>query len=247
MTQQYLAWSDLQALNSSPDDIRSKFASIFGKTPDGIALNDDTYYNAVNPPITQQYGHYCYKTLGTVTYTEGAQISPTQAVVGSQTVRNTGDSDVTMSVTVNGAWEETTSWSSSVTTGMSFTEKVTLEGVFEMGTTFNVSSTVGQGGSSSVSNGASATVSVTVPAHSQVAVQMVATMKKEQMDFSAPIDVTGMLGANFPDRVQGHYFWFESIGNLAPKTSGTLTGTIEGTSAFDVSTVVGKAEPISGA
>ena len=64
------------------------------------------------------------------------------------------------------------------------------------------------------------------------------------MDFKAPIDVSGMFGANFPDRVRGHYFWFLSASEILPKTSGEISGTIEGTAAFDVHTDIGAAKPI---
>ncbi len=243
MPQEQLQWSDLTALDSSPDGIRSKFASIYGKTPDGIALNDTTYYNGVTPPITQQYSHYCYKTLGTITYSEG-DVNATQAVVGSNTAINNGDSEATLTLTVEGAWTETVGWSSSVTTGMTFSESITLEGIFKMGMSFNVSATAGQSSSSSVQKSSSASVSVKVPARSKVKIDMVATMKTETLNFSTPIQVSGMLGANFPDRVNGHYFWFSDISQLVPKTSGTLTGKIEGTAAFDVQTHIGQSEPI---
>ena len=127
---------------------------------------------------------------------------------------------------------------------MTFSESVTLEGVFQMGMQFNVSATVGQSGSTTVNKGASSTVTVTVPPKSQVKVDMVATMKTETMDFSAPIQVTGMFGANFPDRVQGHYFWFADAGTILPQTSGTLTGKINGTAAFDVQTHINPAQPL---
>ncbi|MBO9622213.1 MAG: ETX/MTX2 family pore-forming toxin [Sphingomonas sp.] len=243
MTQEYLVWSDLQALSSSPSAVRDKFGAMYGETPDGIALNDTTYYNAVSPPITQQYGHYCYKTLGEISYSEEGQQAD-QAVVGSNTAFNYGDDPASISLTVNGGWAETTGWSTSVTTGMTFSESVTLEGVFQMGMQFNVSATVGQSGSTTVNKGASSTVTVTVPPKSQVRVDMVATMKTETMDFSAPIQVTGMFGANFPDRVQGHYFWFADAGTILPQTSGTLTGKINGTAAFDVQTHINPAQPL---
>jgi hypothetical protein len=244
MTQAYLLWSDLSALDSSPAAVREKFASTLGENPDGIALNDTTYYNAVKPPITVQYSHYCYKTLGQITYTEGTPTSPTQAIVGSNTAYNHGDTPASVELQVDGAWSETTGWSTSVTTGMTFSEGITLEGVFKMGMSFSVSVTVGQSGSNTVQKGASANVTVTVPPHTKVKVAMIATMKTERMNFSAPIDVTGMMGANFPNRVKGHYFWFNDVNTLLPKTSGTLTGWIEGTAAFDVQTNIGPAEPI---
>lgn len=244
MPQEYLSWGDLQALNSSPSAVRDKFNSIYGENPDGIALNDSGYFNAVSPPITQQYGHYCYKTLGQITYSEGNQSSDPSAVVGSNTAYNNSDQPATISLTVSGAWTETTGWSSSITTGMTFSEEVTLEGVFKMGMSFSVSATVGQSGSSSVNKGSSATVSVTVPPKSKIQVDMVATMKTESMDFSGPIQVSGLMGANFPDRVQGHYFWFQDVGSLCPQTSGTLSGSITGTAAFDVQTNIQPAQPI---
>ncbi|MGK6354590.1 hypothetical protein ACMGDH_05110 [Sphingomonas sp. DT-207] len=243
-TQEYLVWSDLQALDSSPSAVRDKFKSIYNKNPDGIALNDTTYYDAVNPPITQQYGHFCYKTLGEITYTEDGQEAD-QAIVGSNTAYNHGDQPASISLTVNGGWSESTGWSTSLTEGMTFSESVTLEGVFQMGMQFNVSATVGQTGSNTVNKGASATVTVTVPPNSQVKVDMVATMKTEKMKFSAPIQVAGMFGANFPDRVNGHYFWFADAGSILPKTSGTLNGKIKGTAAFDVQTHINPAVPIT--
>jgi hypothetical protein len=245
MAQEYLVWSDLQALQSSPSAVRDKFGSIYGETPDGIALNDTIYYNGVSPAITQQYGHYCYKTLGEITYSEEGQQAD-QAVVGTNTAFNNSDQPASISLTVNGGWSETTGWSTSLTEGMTFSESVTLEGVFQMGMQFNVSATVGQSGSNTVNKGASATVTVTVPPNSQIKIDMVATMKTETMDFSAPIQVSGMFGANFPDRVNGHYFWFSDADSVLPQTSGTLTGKISGTAAFDVQTHINPAQPIAG-
>jgi Clostridium epsilon toxin ETX/Bacillus mosquitocidal toxin MTX2 len=246
MPQEYLVWSDLAALNSSPSAVKDAFAAAWGATPDGIALNDTTYYNAVTPAITQQYGHYCYKTLGQIQYAEGVQSTPTQAIVGSNTAYNNSDQPASISLTVDGSWSESTSWSSSVTAGMTFSSEISLEGVFKMGMSFSVSTTVGQSKTTGNVKGSSATVNVTVPPHSMIKVDMVATMKTESMDFSAPIQVSGMMGVNFPDRVQGHYFWFNDVGSLLPQTSGTLTGTVQGTSAFDVQTHIGQAQPISG-
>lgn len=244
MLQQYLTWSDLQALDSSPSAVREKFNSLYDKNPDGIALNDTTYFNAVQPAITEQYSHYCYKQLGEFEYTQGTVDSRT-AVVGSNVARNDTDEPATVALTVDGAWMETTGWSSSVTAGMSFSAEVTLKGVFSFGTSFSVSTTTGKSGSDSQNRGASSTVTVTVPPHSTVTVEMVATLKSETVSFAAPIQVHGMFGANFPDRVQGHYFWFYDAGTILPKTSGTLTGQVKGTAAFDVHTHIKPPEAIA--
>lgn len=244
MNQQYLVFSDLPGLDSSPDAVRSRFQEIYNKRPDGIALNDETYYSAVIPPITQQYSHYCFKTLGDVQFGESSSEPPAQAIVGSNTGRNEGDSEAEIGLIVNGVWNEETGYSSSITAGLTYSAEFGIEGVFKMGSSFSVSVTAGQSKSSSVQRGASATVTVKVPPRSKVTVQMVATMKKEKLSFQVPISVSGMFGANFPDRVQGHYFWFNSASEILPKTSGVISGIIEGTAAFDVQTIIGKPTPL---
>ncbi|HXR79193.1 MAG TPA: hypothetical protein VN737_24675 [Bryobacteraceae bacterium] len=244
-TQQALSFNDLPALNSSPQAVRQKFQDLYSKKPDGISVNDETYFGAVTPAITQQYGHPCYKTLGEFNYVEAASKPPSDAIVGSNYATNDSDEEATITVTVEGAWSQTQSWSSESTTGLSFTEEFTIEGVFKVGTTFNVSTTVGQSKSNTVSKSASASVSVSVPAHSRKQITMVATMQQETLNFTAPISVQGMFGANFPDRVKGHYFWFNDATQLLPTTSGQIKGSISNTSALHVQTTVGKAEPVA--
>jgi hypothetical protein len=244
-TQQALSFNDLPALNSSPAAVREKFKSLYQKNPDGICVNNETYFNAVTPAITQQYGHPCYKTLGEFNYVEAASKPPSDAIVGSNYATNDSDEEATISVTVEGAWSQTQSWSSESTTGLSFTEEFTIEGVFKVGTTFNVSTTVGQSKSNTISKTASATVSVSLPPHSRKQITMVAVMQQETLNFTAPISVQGMFGANFPDRVNGHYFWFNDAAQLLPKTSGQIQGSISNTSALHVQTNVGPSEPIA--
>ena len=65
------------------------------------------------------------------------------------------------------------------------------------------------------------------------------------MSFTAPIAVQGYFGANFPDRVNGHFFWFADAASALPKTSGTIQGTIRRTSVFNVQTELGAVESLS--
>lgn len=242
--QEALSFNDLEALKSSPPSVKAAFSKIYGKDPDGISVNSETYFKAVTPAITQQYGHPCYKVMGEITYVEAGTSVPSDAIVGSNYAVNNSDEDATISLTVTGAWSETQTWTTSVTTGMQFSESINLEGVFQMGEQFNISTTVGQSSANSVTKTASATVSVVVPAKSKKQVTMVATMQTETMNFSAPIAVQGMFGANFPDRVQGHYFWFADASQVLNATSGTLNGSIKNTAALKVQTNIGATEPI---
>ncbi|MED4011636.1 hypothetical protein P4606_13225 [Priestia aryabhattai] len=64
------------------------------------------------------------------------------------------------------------------------------------------------------------------------------------MNFQAPLSVQGSFGANFPRKVEDHYFWFLVADNVLNSTTGTLTGKIKNTAVFDVQTEVGAAEPL---
>lgn len=244
--QEYLTFSDLAGLQSSPSDVRSAFKDQYdGVTPSGLALNDSTYYDAVQPPITQQYGHYCYKTVTDYEFGPSENESSQVASVGSNIAKNDGDTEAEIDLTVTGDWTEEIGWSSTVTPGLTYSKEFTVEGAFKMGLAFSIGVTAGKSGSSSTPKSSSSTVTVKVPPHSQVEVIMVVTMKKERLPFEAPITVSGMMGANFPERVREHCFWFSDIQSLVPWTSGMINGVIDGTAMFDPYTVISPAAPLA--
>ncbi|CAM4196462.1 hydralysin-2 [Paenibacillus tarimensis] len=239
-----LSLSELPALDSSPNSVRERFTKLYGSKPDGIALNSETYFEGVNPAITEQYGHPCYKTLGPFTYEVGNGKPPEQAVVGYEYAVNYGNDPAEITLSVTGNWNEVQSWSSATTTSLTLSSKFTIEGVFESGAEFSVSTTVGQSSSTSVERSSSATVTVSVPPKSRKKVTMVGTMKQEIMNFHSPIKVQGMFGANFPSRVNGHYFWFNDASSVLNKTSGEIRGSVKNTAVFNVQTEIGESEPL---
>jgi hypothetical protein len=83
-----------------------------------------------------------------------------------------------------------------------------------------------------------------VPAKNKKKVSMIGILKKACVNFEAPIQVQGMFGANFPDKVKGHYFWFLGAETVLNQTTGKLTGSIKNGSVFDVQTEIGPSEPI---
>ncbi|MGM9944942.1 MAG: ETX/MTX2 family pore-forming toxin [Lysinibacillus sp.] len=244
--QDLFMFSDLPSLNSSPESVRNAFKSAFGNVnPDGISVNSETYFNAVKPAITERYGHPCYKTLGEFSYTKGNSASPTSVIVGSNIVVNYGDEVATMTLEVQGSWQNEQTWSSESTTGLTISSSFTIEGVFESGIEFSVSTTVGESRTESESKTATASIEVTVPPKSKKKVVMVGTLKKEFVNYRAPISVNGMFGANFPKKVKDHYFWFLDASTVLNQTSGEITGTIKNASVFDVHTEIGQTEPLT--
>ena len=238
--------SDLPSLNSSPESIRSAFKSKFDNVnPDGISVNSETYFNAVEPAITERYGQSCYKTLGEFSFTKGSSAFPTSVVVGKNVVINYGDEVTTMTLEVQGSWQNEQTWSSESVTGLTFSSRFTIEGIFESGMAFSVSTTVGESRTEIESKTATASIEVTVPPKSKQKIIMVGTLKEEFVNFSAPISVDGLFGANFPTKVKDHYYWFLDASRVLNTTSGKITGTIKSSSVFDVHTEIGQTEPLT--
>ena len=207
-------------------------------------MNSETYFNAVTPAITEQYSHPAYKTLGEIDYKQGETTGDILVVLGSNYAVNNSDQEQNISLTISGDWQESQTTTSSVTSGMSFSAEVSLEGIFKSGSTFSTSVTAGESNTQSRTRTSSASATVKVPPKSKIKVSMVGTMKTQTMNFTAPIQVSGMFGANFPDRVSDHYFWFADVEQVLPKTSGILSGTVKDTAAFNVQTEIGEAEPL---
>lgn len=238
--QEYLMFDDLEGLNSSPQSIRSKFSSYFEADPDGIALNHETYFNAVKPPITEQYGHYCYKNLGMVQYTDRPTDVTPKVILTTETAVNNTDEPSTIAITLSANCTKSTTVSTSATVGVKYNAKLSLEKIFDIGGESSISVTIGQATTDTTSYTVTKVVNVTVPPHSKRHVQLIAKIAKESADFSAPITVSGMLGANFPKKVGpgGHYFWFLDAKAALNSTAGTLLGTIANVTHFDFESTI---------
>jgi len=240
-----LKLSDLSALGSTTDKVRKAFQDLFDNVqPDGICVNKEVAFNAVQPAITEQYGHPCHKLCGPATFERIPAPRPDETILGSQFAVNESDREATITLTVSGSWERSTTWSFSGTVGLTLSASVTIKQVFEIGGEVSVSVTAGVSGTQTESRSVSTAVTVTLPARSKQRVSIVAQMQKEAVQFTIPVRVAGMFGANFPHRVQGHYFWFLDASAALPRTTGDWVGRLDNVSAFNVHARIGPIEPI---
>lgn len=236
-----MKFSDLKGLGSSVEQVYDKFTDKYGTHPDGMSLNYEIYRRGLH--ITSKYGYWSYKTLGETEFSRESTSSPAKVTMGSDVAYNHAHTPATISLSVSGTWVDSSSYSSSITAGMSFNTEFSIEGVFKMGTSFSFSATAGQSATHSESQTYTSTVSVTLPPRSKQRVSIVGSMKTATMHFRTPITVDGTIAANFPWRVQGHYFHYFDIDEVA-STTGEIKGEVRGTSAFDINTKIDEVVPI---
>lgn len=243
--QEFLSFGDLKDLGSSPDAVRQKFTEYFNSQPQGLALNSETYFAAVKPPITEQYGHPCYKVVGNFVY-QVPTISPDdQRVVALSWAVNNTDEEQDVAVTLSGSRSKSTTVTWQQDVGLKVTAEVTAKEIFKFGGEISVTESVGKQWSQSEDVSVSTTVTVKVPPRSKRKVTIVGTHRQESVNFQAPISVWGYFGANYDHRVRDHYYWFLSSNLVLPQSSGTIRGTLKHADVYELHTQIDVAESIS--
>ena len=225
---QKTTWNDLHNVGFGKSKVRQQYKETFGTHPDGVHVNEG---------ICVKYGHYCYNYLGDVhTYAKG--VSVVSDVTASRDLENDTDTEVTQEVTLSTDFAQSLTMIVTKSSEISFTGSITLGGEkFGLKTalseTFTIKNEVHSECKHSRSTTVSDTVTVTVPPHAKVRVELAVTWTKMTEDFEIPITISGYTGANFPHRVghgHGHYYWFCPV---PPNLKSKVTGVVE--SAYDAS------------
>lgn len=250
MAAEPLLFSDLQGLGSSVDSVTKKIEKKFNATPDGFCINDNgtsgAYLYENGTTVCTNYGWWCNKTAGEVTYQDGGTNKGSSTVLGTQIVENASDEEVTQTVTVTGVKTSSTTISSSITTGLELKASFTVTGVFETGVGFNMSTTVGNSQEDSNQWRVGETVTVKVPPNSKVELEIAGTIATSTVGFSFPVELTEgcYFGANFPHRVNDHYFLHVKGKDVLKHTHGTVTGTLTNVTQIDIKAKVSEATPL---
>lgn len=232
---------DLQSIGSSPAAIKAAFNKALGKDPDGICFNSETYFNAVKPAITEQYGYLCYKEVGTPSYTSLGTQPGGDVVIGSTTAINESDAPANISVEVSGSWNQVTSWKVSQSVGLSFNTSVSFTPLFSVGGAVSYTTSIDQGGSKSSEYSVKYSVSVEVPPRSKKDITVMAKTRKESMGYELPIVIDGDFGANYDKKVDDHYYWFLSADEVLPFTTGIQKGTIDNVTRSEAYAIISQA------
>lgn len=239
-----LTWSDLAAVDSSPEAVMQFFEKKYGQKPDGVAVNDQGYANSVDPPVTVRFSKPAFKVLGAPTFDKGAVRDKT-VTVGADTVTNAQDQEVELEAKISGSWTDSTEVSWSTASGLTVSSSIGFgKDAFSIGTEVSVESTIGESKTSSKTGTKETTLKVKVPPRSQVVVEMVGLMKSQDVRFTVPITASGSFGANFGSRVNGAFFWFEPVSNVLPRTSGEAKGVLRAQRVMEVRSQIRETTPL---
>lgn len=209
--QQKLTFQNLSDMGFSHHRLKELVTNHFDRSPDGISINGERIYNApLNPTITEEYGHSAYIETGepTVTFTSGYH---NLNVVYDYTFHNySGEED---SHTISRSYQKgrTTSWSSTTSVNVSVAGTVGLKGIADITVEVGVGTSATNGGSESEVITTQVSSTITVPPHSKRRVIFIEKVKEDAYYYDIPVKVSGTLGANFGDKLNGHYYWFTAI------------------------------------
>lgn len=197
-------WDDMNACGMSKGKVSDAYQKEFGKKPDEVHLNDD---------FCKKYGWFSYNLLGQTTYTN-VSIIPKADITGERFLENDTSDSITSTVELsrtlsNSATASVTS-ASSVSVGSTITigaPDLGIGGQFSQN--FSVSNEVGSTSTQSAEVTITDTVSVVVPpgAKYRVYLQVTLETRSEEWEIPVTIDPRGWTGAQFPHKVQGHYYW----------------------------------------
>lgn len=208
-----LTFDHLAGLGFNQHRLKNLITDNFNSSPDGISVNSEGRFNAVNPTITDQYSRFAYIESGNPSVTVTTQ-SEEEKVVYDYTLYNYSDQTDTHTLVRSHQSGTTSSWSVSSSVNVTVGGKVGIPLISEGSVEVSVGTTAGGGGSEShvVTNEIQSTVSV--PPHSKRRVVLIERIKDAKYEYEIPVYTSGWIGSNFGHKVNGHYYWFSPINNL---------------------------------
>lgn len=208
-----MAFEHLQEFGSSPADVRQAFKERYDdKQPDGLSVNSSTYYNSPVPAPTEQYGKKCYLVMPRMVEIneDDTLITPSGPPDTFRTYTTYNNTSLPGHYTLayHDGWsrQHTINRQSSISLGLTF--EVGLEVVSSVSGTFTYNYTWGETDTDTESTLMQISHTHTVPPYYVQQARESTWSSYQQVDFTRPVRINGWFGANFPRKVNGHWWWF---------------------------------------
>ena len=211
-------WKDLNAVNISKNCVSEMFQTGFNEKPKAVYLNEG---------ICITYGHLCHNVLGKISY--GAQSTmPITKVAKSNKIYNDSGNKVDANAVLTASEYKSASVTITESSSLSFGSKITIGSealgiAAEFSTQFTVENSVGSTSSSSTAVEVGDNIVVHLEPNSSAQVELDVQWTQMKENFTIPLTVSGMVGADFGHQVKGHNFWF--LG-LPSNLHSSLTGSV---------------------
>ena len=212
-------WDDLLEVNISKNDVFEMFQSRFGQKPNDVYLNEG---------ICIQYGYLCHNVLGEVSF----QVQSTKTITNvavSKKISNDTSNQVDVKVSLKATEYKSASVTVTKSSSLSFGSKIsvgseTLGIAAEFSTQFTFGNSVGSTSSNSTAIEVADLIDVHLEPNSKAQAELETQWTQMKENFTIPLTVSGLVGAAFGNRVEGHYFWFM---HLPSDLDTSLTGLVD--------------------
>ena len=197
-------WDDMIECGMPRGKVEDKYKEWAGVKPDAVHLNDE---------FCENYGWRSYNLLGKVKYYD-VSIVPKTRVTGERILENLTSepytTEVEISITMTESACTTVTSASSVSVGTQITLGSADLGIgSQFSQDFTFSNEVGSSSCQSIEVRVTDKVSITVPPGAKYIafLEVQWTQLEEQWEIPVKIDPSGLTGAQFPRKVEGHYYW----------------------------------------
>lgn len=209
-----LSFGQLNSLGFNEYRLRDRFKDIYGKHPDGIAINSENRFSGINPTITDQYSHFAYIHTATPTITILNENTEHTEIVYDHIFYNYSNQTDTHTIVRSYNRGTSTNWSVTESIDVSIGGKVGIPLLTEGSIEISVGVSTTQGGSQSNTVTDQIRSTITIPPYSKRRILMIEQSSYAKVKYDIPVYTSGYIGANFRRRVNGHYFWFNDINAL---------------------------------
>ncbi len=208
------SWDDMSHAGLPPESVRKAYAIYYGSgLPDEVHINDDfckreflLSYNIPQAFIVHKKNPV---TLTKIADTRILENDLDEAIQDEVTLSTTVTNSATL--TVNQITEFKFSDSGEV---------VVSPDIFSISDTFSesftISNSIGSTATQSIATGISDKATITIPPHSKIKVDLEVSWTSIHEDWEMPVEIQGWTGAQFPNRVNGHYYWYSRHEDLFP-------------------------------
>lgn len=220
-------WEDLESVGHSRSSFRDKYREIYSVEPDCVSINEG---------ICMEYGHLCYTSQETATYSN-RHFSTVIVTGDTKELVNTTDKPVTLQVELKSTHKTFATVVVTEPSAFSVGKKLSVStrelGIHSMfSVSFSLDNHAGSNYSTSEDVEVADYISLTLEPGQRAKARLDVSWMEMKEDFTVPFSIDGWVMATFPHLVNGQRYWLHDLASLFDTPKSLLKGTVE--CVFDI-------------